>query len=250
MNWSSESNASARSVARCRHAVFWVESELVRTRHSIRTMADAGLSKDGFEDSRVRISVADPADTAGLADCLAVSYRDNPLFGWMFAEELYHALLRDIFTGLLDSAIIQRRAYGTEGHYGAAIWSAPRAQSAPQDGPNATNDSDPDLETSAGRRQAALAVLSAHRPREPHMYLTAVGVLPDQRRRGLASGLLAPVLEECATAGIDAYLENSDPRNTRFYQGVGFEVLGDLPMPFGAPPVARMIRRARSRPQR
>ena len=76
------------------------------------------------------------------------------------------------------------------------------------------------------------------------MYLAAVGVLPSERRRGFASALLAPVLAECDATGVDAYLENSDPKNTTFYEGLGFRTTMTLPMPKGCPPVVAMLRKA------
>lgn len=79
------------------------------------------------------------------------------------------------------------------------------------------------------------------------MYLAAVGVIPGERRRGLASALLAPVLEQCDATGTDAYLENSDPRNTSFYERLGFSSLAVLQMPIGCPEIVAMIRKGASR---
>ena len=190
-----------------------------------------------------QVLVAAQSDTEGLAMCLAVSYRDNPLFKWMFDDELDEGLLRGIFSGLVDSAIPQACVYKTPRNVGAAIWNEPRAAVPSSDVPV---DAPANLGTSAGRRTAALAVLKGHRPIEPHMYLAAVGVVPGERRRGLASALLAPVLEQCDATKTDAYLENSDPRNTSFYERLGFSALGALPMPVGCPEVVAMTRRAAS----
>jgi GNAT superfamily N-acetyltransferase len=81
------------------------------------------------------------------------------------------------------------------------------------------------------------------------MYLAAVGVLPTRRRQGFASALLAPVLAECDATGVDAYLENSDPKNTSFYEGLGFRNTMTLPMPKGCPPVVAMLREAPLEPE-
>jgi len=74
------------------------------------------------------------------------------------------------------------------------------------------------------------------------MYLAAVGVLPASRRQGVASSLLAPVLARCDAEVLDAYLENSNPKNTSFYRTMGFEEILTLPMPDGCPPVVAMLR--------
>ncbi len=41
--------------------------------------------------------------------------------------------------------------------------------------------------------------------------------------------------------GLDVYLENSDPKNTPFYEGLGFRSTMALPMPSGCPPVVAMM---------
>jgi hypothetical protein len=189
------------------------------------------------------VLVAEKTDTAELASCLAQSYWNNPLFRWMFAEELAYPLLRGIFTGLVDAFLPQRCVYKAPDNVGVAIWNRQRAD-IPAD--HSLVDPPLNLETSTGRRIAALAVLSAHRPTEPHMYLAAVGVLSTERRRGLATALLDPVLREIDSTGVDAYLENSDPKNTSFYEGLGFRSVGSLPMPAGCPPIVGMTRKAES----
>jgi len=66
------------------------------------------------------------------------------------------------------------------------------------------------------------AMLRRH-PEKPHMYLFAVGVLPQARGRGLGRKLLMAMLDECDRQAMPAYLENSNPRNTSLYMGVGFK---------------------------
>ena len=193
----------------------------------------------------IRAVVAEEPDTPELASCLAAAYGDNPLFGWMFAHELTHTVLEGIFTGLIGAALPQRGVYKDPEILGAAIWLQARADVKADDSPMPGSC---DLETSAGRRMAALGVLKARRPARPHVYLAAVGVLPEERRRGLATALLTPVLETSEATGLDAYLENSDPENTTFYEGLGFHNLGTLPMPLGCPPVVAMIRTAGTQP--
>jgi GNAT superfamily N-acetyltransferase len=192
-----------------------------------------------------QVSLADPIDRNELSNCLAAAYQDNPLFGWMFGHELCHAVLCDIFTGLLSQAIALGCVYRASDNLGAAIWSEARSESSGGEPPKQPLT----LGTSAGRRMAALGVLEAHRPTKPHAYLAAVGVHPKNQRRGTGTELLTPALEKYDAAGVDAYLENSDPRNTSFYLSRGFRSLGALPMPVGCPPVVAMIRKAPSRSQ-
>jgi ribosomal protein S18 acetylase RimI-like enzyme len=81
---------------------------------------------------------------------------------------------------------------------------------------------------------------------EPHFYLDAVGVVPGERRRGIASDLLDSVLAMCDADHVAAYLENSDQANTNFYARHGFEEIGPLPMPNGGPDVVAMWREPES----
>jgi GNAT superfamily N-acetyltransferase len=189
----------------------------------------------------MEILVAGGTDVTELASCLAISYRDNPLFRWMFADEMNHAVLCAIFVGLVRATHPQGGVYRTQTNAGAAIWNRPGSETSTE---ASQVDPPPDRGTSADRRAAALAVLGPHRPTPPHLYLAAVGVLPSERRRGFASALLAPVLAECDATGRDAYLENSDPRNTSFYVGLGFRTTMTLPMPKGCPTVVAMLRKA------
>src|ERR1700685_3456316 len=104
----------------------------------------------------MEILVAGDTDVTELASCLAISYRDNPLFRWMFAEELNYALLCAIFVGLVRAAHPQGGVYRTQNNAGAAIWNQPRSEMSTE---ASQVDPPPDLGTSAGRRTAALAVL-------------------------------------------------------------------------------------------
>lgn len=182
----------------------------------------------------VRLAVLE--DSADLARSLALAYQSNPLILWMFEDDLSRARLRGLFTSLVEFGIKNGEVFASTTHDAAAIWFSPVADQ------NAVDVSTDTSEWSGGRRDALLAALAAARPAERHYYLDAVGVVPSGRRRGTASALLAPVLARCDANGVGAYLENSDPVNTSFYGGLGFEELESLRLPLGAPPVVSMWR--------
>jgi GNAT superfamily N-acetyltransferase len=98
-----------------------------------------------------------------------------------------------------------------------------------------------------GRRvPAALGVLTkmeARHPREPHVYLPYIGVVPAHQGRGMGASLLAPVLDGCDESGLPAYLEASSPRSAVLYRRLGFETV-DVIRPFGSPPIELMRRPA------
>lgn len=67
-------------------------------------------------------------------------------------------------------------------------------------------------------------------PREPHWYLYAVGVVPEETGKGRGSALLEPVLERCDADGVPAYLEASTADNARLYERLGFEQRDEVEM--------------------
>jgi GNAT superfamily N-acetyltransferase len=192
--------------------------------------------------------VTDPDGAAPLGRALALAYASNPLVRWMFAEDLSRPRLEGLFTSLVEFGLRYGCVYESADAEGAAIWFPPIGDDrfvSDEPAPNVEADT---TEWSSDRRGAALEALGAARPTAPHFYLDAVGVVPLQRRHGMASGLLAPVLAECDSKGIGAYLENSDPANTAFYARHGFEQLNSIPMPTGGPPIVSMWRNPEQRP--
>jgi GNAT superfamily N-acetyltransferase len=185
----------------------------------------------------VTVRLAQLEEAASLGDLLAVAYKANPLVRWMFEDDLSDARLRSLFTSLVEFGTKNGEVYASEGGEGAAIWFPPISDQ--WDSLDVTTDT---ADWSGGRRDAALAVLAEGRPRDPHYYLDAVGVVPTVRRQRTGSSLLAPVLAQCDANGVGAYLENSDPANSSFYRRQGFAETVELPMPEGAPPVVSMWR--------
>jgi ribosomal protein S18 acetylase RimI-like enzyme len=90
---------------------------------------------------------------------------------------------------------------------------------------------------SISRRLPQLAVgyhrIDALHPRDPHLYLSVLGVDPSAQRTGLGSRLLEPGLERCDREGVPAYLESSKEANVPFYERHGFRVTDEVAMPRG-----------------
>jgi len=61
---------------------------------------------------------------------------------------------------------------------------------------------------------------------EPHWYLAILGTPPAAQGRGLASSLLAPILERCDATRLPARLETATESNLPFYRARGFAVVG------------------------
>ncbi len=97
---------------------------------------------------------------------------------------------------------------------------------------------DPFAEAAGERVDRALNLMiemAAVHPTEPHWYLAGLGTHPDWQRCGIASAVLAPVLDHCDVEGVPAYLETQKEHNVPFYRRHGFEVIGTKQLSDGAP---------------
>lgn len=74
----------------------------------------------------------------------------------------------------------------------------------------------------AAALERAGAQFADARPREPHAYLTLLGVAPESRGGGYGMGLLRASLDRYDAAGIPTYLESSNPANDVRYERLGY----------------------------
>lgn len=83
--------------------------------------------------------------------------------------------------------------------------------------------------------------MERHRPRQPHYYLSVIGVDPDAQGQGYGRSLMTLFLQACDENRQLAYLETSNPNNSGFYERMGFENMGSYPLP-GGPMLMRLMR--------
>jgi ribosomal protein S18 acetylase RimI-like enzyme len=88
--------------------------------------------------------------------------------------------------------------------------------------------------------------MGKNHPHERHYYLSFIAVAPRLQGMGLGSALLEATLARIDETEVPAYLENSNPKNTRLYERHGFERRKNI-APSGAPPLIAMWRSARPR---
>lgn len=96
------------------------------------------------------------------------------------------------------------------------------------------------------RGQAMGDAMEKHHPHDPHFYLAFIAVAPRLQGLGLGSTLLDATIKRIDDAGAAAYLENSNPKNTRLYERAGFIARQNI-APRGAPPLIAMWRDARAK---
>lgn len=96
-----------------------------------------------------------------------------------------------------------------------------------------------------GRLLRLISFLEANHPKEPHYYLFLLGVRQEAQGAGIGSALLDACLARVDAAGMPAYLENSNPKNTRLYQRHGFAITKEAAPAPGAPVMQFMWRNKR-----
>src|SRR5207344_3035804 len=89
------------------------------------------------------------------------------------------------------------------------------------------------------RGSAMADAMEKSHPHEPHYYLAFVAVAPRLQGMGLGGTILESTLKRIDAEGAAAYLENSNPKNTRLYERNGFVARKSISPP-GAPPLIAM----------
>jgi ribosomal protein S18 acetylase RimI-like enzyme len=172
-------------------------------------------------------------DVPALAAVLARAFDDDPIA--VFANPRASSRPRRLahfYTGRLRTLVSEELCFTDEDRTGAALWAPPdRWEVPPREALGLLRLLSPRTPQMAlGFRR----VEKLH-PREPHFYLSILGVSPEGRGRGLGSALLAPMLERCDREGVGAYLESSKESNIAFYARHGFRVTGETRFPAGPP---------------
>ncbi|MBF0526907.1 MAG: GNAT family N-acetyltransferase [Deltaproteobacteria bacterium] len=198
-------------------------------------------------ESRPRplVRKATMADAELVAQILGEAFRGDPVMTYLspnwpeFTTRLYYSMVRRFF-------LKYHQVYVTADGSGAALWLPPGVtfKSYPLRG---TLDTLWLFFSKVGyqgyrRLQALGRYFTAHHPAEPHFYLNAIGIRPNQAGRGIGSALLQEVLTRCDREGIPAYLENTKSKNLPLYERFGFQVTTQGRLPDGGPPIWFMLR--------
>ncbi|MGD0874928.1 MAG: GNAT family N-acetyltransferase [Acidimicrobiales bacterium] len=177
-----------------------------------------------------------PADVPVAAASLVRAFHDDPMLAYMFpnARTRERALLRFFKLQLRQTYMKRGLAYTTEECRSTALWMPPCS------GPPPIRDAVAQLPMLLvlGRRAGAalrlVQIVESRRPKTPHYYLGGLGTDPLWQGRGLATAVMAPLLDICDREGRAAYLESSTESNVAFYSHRGFEVTGEVTVPEAA----------------
>ena len=193
---------------------------------------------------------ASGSDVDHIARLFAAAFMRDPVFDWMVKTgEGRLSALAGFFRWVLKSRTVPTgETWIRPDGLAAAAWIPPGVAASPAfflDQLRLT----PLLLNLTGvqrlSRGLALAGAMEDHPSEPHYYLAFVAVAPNRQRHGLGSALLEESLVRVDRAGAPAYLENSNPRNLKLYEGLGFRVVKEVRARPEAPPLFAMWRPGR-----
>lgn len=191
------------------------------------------------------VVLATPADLPALAETLADAFWNDPVMSWILREEPSRArrLARLFGVQLRGHYLPLGTVWTTPDRAGAAMWAPPGHAIIP---PTTMARYLPDMLRALGRHTVRAVRTLNHverlHPKEPHWYLGVLGTRQAAQGKGIGSSVLGPVLDRCDTEGLPAYLESSKHSNIAFYRRHGFEVTGEIELPFGGPSVWPMWR--------
>jgi ribosomal protein S18 acetylase RimI-like enzyme len=191
---------------------------------------------------------AGDGDADALSHLLASAFLDDPVFDWIARRGPKRVeAMREFFLWLLRvRAIPFGEVWTSEGV--TAVWIPPDAPASPG-GFFEQLRLLPMFFRLCGfsrfRRGSAMGeAMEKSHPHERHFYLAFVAVAPRLQGMGLGGALLETNLKHIDTLGVPAYLENSNPKNARLYERLGFVARGNI-APKDAPPMIAMWRDAR-----
>jgi GNAT superfamily N-acetyltransferase len=186
----------------------------------------------------VVIRRATSADIDALASMLLRAFFDDPVIGWMMPAETRRAQKGELAyrTFLRRIYMPHDEVYTDDELRGAALWAPPGRWKVPVVTQLRVS---PHLLRVFGPRRLpllmrGLSVIDEHHPDGvSHWHLGILGTDPPAQGKGVASALMAPVLDRCDREGVPAYLESSKHANIAFYRRHGFEVTEEISLPEG-----------------
>ena len=181
-------------------------------------------------------------DLGAAAAVLARAFADDPVLTFLLGpgrereiELIFRALSRDALrAGCVEGLRIDGRLAA------AAVWLPPAAHPA-----SLRREARmlPDWLRLAARIPRAVPrlleagrTLDALHPREPHWFLSLLGVEPALQGRGHGRELVAPGLARAMQDGVPVHLDTGRPENVGWYRRLGFEVSEEVRVVSGAPP--------------
>jgi ribosomal protein S18 acetylase RimI-like enzyme len=193
---------------------------------------------------------ATPNDAAALARLFASAFLADPVFNWIARPGPERAQgIERFFRWILEvRAIPYGEVWMADDASACAAWLPPDAPASPG-GLLEQIKLFPMFLQLCGvsrmlRGQAMADAMEHNHPRARHFYLAFIAVAPRFQGLGLGSTMMEADLARIDAKRLPAYLENSNPKNTRLYERLGFVTQMNI-APKQAPPLVAMWREAR-----
>lgn len=195
------------------------------------------------------IRPATPADRDAVIQTVTEAFDGDPAWSYLLGEQysrqapLFAAVLFDV---RVDSGTVWVNDELTT----VAMWESPdRGDYTTARARQLSADFKTAIDAATRARLASYnAVLAAVAPPDPHWYLGVLATTPDKQESGLATTVLAPVLQAADSQGLPCCLETSTGRNRAFYERRGFVEATDVDL--GEGPPTWWLRRAPATPDR
>ncbi|MFO0611118.1 MAG: GNAT family N-acetyltransferase [Polyangiaceae bacterium] len=198
-------------------------------------------------DRSIRVRPLEEGETTTAVLTLRDAFMHDPLFRWLLPEEAscstwlewFHrfsiaqcAPLGGAFTLEPGGPASGAMALVPPGGWPLSLWSTLRAIPFPRRAPT---------KRLAVAGLKLLKRMSDEHPVEPHVYLSVIGVAPENKGKGLGGALLRHVTGLADAAELPAYLETGNPDNLPLYERFGFRVERTIEE-HGGPPLWTMRR--------
>jgi ribosomal protein S18 acetylase RimI-like enzyme len=195
-----------------------------------------------MSDDEVRTATV--ADLEMTAAVLADAFFDDPVFRWLFPDDLDRPRLAQGMFTVLGRHLYLPQGESLVGPECAAYWESPEPPAEDDFWAAHGEEFVAAVEGQVERIMAMGATTAVHHPTEPCFYLSLLGVRPSAAGRGLGGRLLAHKLEQLDAVGGAAYLEATSTRSRALYERHGFVLLEEF-APEGGPTMYGMWREPR-----
>jgi GNAT superfamily N-acetyltransferase len=172
----------------------------------------------------VRVRRASASDRAGVIDTVVAAFATDPLVSGYFFPHRFEEWAPLFFGYLFDIRIDDREVWVTDDLDSVAMWTRPgesafgkQQREALWEPIEACFDAD-----TKRRFDEFGELMSSVKPAPPYWYLGVLGTRPDRQGVGLASAVVAPVLERADDDGLICCLETASEAALPLYARLGF----------------------------
>jgi GNAT superfamily N-acetyltransferase len=166
---------------------------------------------------------ASSAERSQVVATVTAAFLGDPAWGFLMGDD-YERLAPEFARVLFDLRVAHGNVWVSDDLASVAMWEGPNGADDP---PQRTEEVWARYSVLAGERaherllayRDAVALAASA---DPHWYLGVLATHPARQGEGLATAVLAPVLEEADRSGIACCLETSTEANRRFYAHRGF----------------------------